>query len=143
MTDKTYEVLIDKQGFTKKPSPPQIPSINNRIANQKVNVTQKEFATLVGENGQTTVLATMDGKRNKNNMVQQQVVALDFDNTEIIDGKKVKTTIFFKGRTITKTDAGEKVMLRFALELENHGVPENLPKLEGKKMTMIIGFKKK
>lgn len=92
MTDKTYELLIDKQGFTKKPSPPQIPSINNRIANQKVNVTQKEFATLVGENGQTTVLATMDGKRNKNNMVQQQVVALDFDNTEIIDGKKVKTT---------------------------------------------------
>ena len=92
MTDKTYELLIDNQSFTKKPSPPQIPSINNRIANQKVNVTQKEFATLVGENGQTTVLATMDGKRNKNNMGQQQVVALDFDNTEIIDGKKVKTT---------------------------------------------------
>lgn len=59
------------------------------------------------------------------------------------EGKKVKTTIFFKGRTITKTDAGEKVMLRFALELEDYGVPENLPKLEGKKMTMIIGFKKK
>lgn len=59
------------------------------------------------------------------------------------EGKKVKTTIFFKGRTITKTDAGEKVMLRFALELEDFGVPENLPKLEGKKMTMIIGFKKK
>ena len=59
------------------------------------------------------------------------------------EGKKVKTTIFFKGRTITKTDVGEKVMLRFALELEDYGVSENLPKLEGKKMTMIIGFKKK
>jgi translation initiation factor IF-3 len=34
-------------------------------------------------------------------------------------------------------------MLRFALELEDYGVPENLPKLEGKKMTMVIGFKKK
>ena len=61
----------------------------------------------------------------------------------LLEGKKVKTTIFFRGRTITKTDAGEKIMLRFALELEDHGVPENLPKLEGKKMTMIIGFKKK
>ena len=61
----------------------------------------------------------------------------------LLEGKKVKTTIFFKGRTITKIDVGEKVMLRFALELEDYGVPENLPKLEGKKMTMVIGFKKK
>ena len=59
------------------------------------------------------------------------------------DGDGIRTTIFFKGRTITKTDAGEKIMLRFALELEDHGIPENLPKLEGKKMTMVIGFKKK
>jgi len=68
---------------------------------------------------------------------------LDQAKKFLSSGKKVKTTIFFKGRTITKTDAGEKVMLRFALELEDYGVPENLPKLEGKKMTMIIGFKKK
>ena len=68
---------------------------------------------------------------------------LDQAKKFLSSGKKVKTTIFFKGRTITKTDAGEKVMLRFALELEDYGVPENLPKLEGKKMTMMIGFKKK
>lgn len=68
---------------------------------------------------------------------------LDQAKKFLSSGKKVKITIFFKGRTITKTDAGEKVMLRFALELENYGVPENLPKLEGKKMTMMIGFKKK
>lgn len=87
-----YELLIDRQGFNQKPSPQQIPSINNRITEQLMTVTQEEFAKLVGENGQTTVLATMDGKRNKNNMIQQQVVALDFDNTKIVDGKKVKTT---------------------------------------------------
>lgn len=91
MTDQTYAVLIDKQPFKSKPTPQQIPSINSRIASQSVEVTQQEFANLVGENGQTTVLATMDGKRAKNNMVQQQVVALDFDNTKIVDGKKVKT----------------------------------------------------
>lgn len=89
---KTYELLIDKQAFKQKPSPQQIPSINNRIASQATKVSQREFANMVGENGQTTVLATMNGKRSKNNMIQQQVVALDFDNTKIIDGKKVKTT---------------------------------------------------
>ena len=50
MTDKTYEVLIDKQPFKAKPTPQQIPSINSRIASQSVKVTQQELATLVGEN---------------------------------------------------------------------------------------------
>ena len=59
------------------------------------------------------------------------------------EGKKVKTSILFKGRSITKTDAGEKVMLRFAVELEEYGNAEQLPKLEGKKMIMIINPKKK
>lgn len=92
MTDKTYELLIDNQPFKTKPTKHQIPSIDRRIASQSVKVTQQELATLVGENGQTTVLATMDGKRAKENMIQQQVVALDFDNTKIVDGKKVRTT---------------------------------------------------
>lgn len=89
---QTYKLLIDQQRFKQKPVSHEIPVINNRITSQLVQVTQKEFANQVGENGQTTVLATMDGKRSKNNMIQQQVVALDFDNTKIIDGKKVKTT---------------------------------------------------
>ena len=59
------------------------------------------------------------------------------------EGKKVKTTILFKGRTITRTDSGEKVMLRFALELEEFGSAEQLPKMEGKKMIMVINPKKK
>jgi translation initiation factor IF-3 len=59
------------------------------------------------------------------------------------DGKKVKTTILFKGRTITRIDSGEKVMLRFVLELEEFGSAEQLPKMEGKKMIMIINPKKK
>lgn len=89
---KTYEVLIDYQKFKEKPANTEIPSINNRIAKMAKTVTQEEFAKLVGESGQTTVLATMDGKRLAENMIQQQVVALDFDNTKIIDGVKTKTT---------------------------------------------------
>lgn len=59
------------------------------------------------------------------------------------EGKKVRTTIFFKGRTITKMDTGEKIMLRFAVELGEYGNAEQLPKLEGKKMSMTISPKKK
>lgn len=59
------------------------------------------------------------------------------------EGKKVRATIFFKGRTITKTDTGEKIMLRFVVELGEYGNAEQLPKLEGKKMSMTISPKKK
>ena len=51
---------------------------------------------------------------------------------------KVLVSVFFKGREITYTEKGEIVLLRFADELKGIGIPEYLPKLEGKKMTMMI-----
>ena len=51
---------------------------------------------------------------------------------------KVLASVFFKGREITYKDQGEIVLLRFAKELEGIGVPEYLPKLEGKRMSMMI-----
>jgi translation initiation factor IF-3 len=59
------------------------------------------------------------------------------------EGSKVKATIFFRGRSIMFKDQGEKQLLRFAVELENFGRPENMPVLEGKRMTMIIAPMKK
>jgi translation initiation factor IF-3 len=59
------------------------------------------------------------------------------------DGNKVKAYVFFKGRTIIFKDRGELLLLRFIKELADHGAVENLPKLEGKKMTVIISPKKK
>lgn len=58
------------------------------------------------------------------------------------DGAKVKAFVFFKGRTIVFKDRGEILLLKFAQELEEYGKVENLPKLEGKKMIMIIAPKK-
>jgi len=40
-------------------------------------------------------------------------------------------------------DQGEKQLLRFAVELENYGRAENMPVLEGKRMTMMIAPIKK
>lgn len=58
------------------------------------------------------------------------------------DGAKVKVDVFFKGRSIIYKDKGEIILLKFAQELEEFGKVERLPKLEGKRMIMIIAPKK-
>lgn len=58
------------------------------------------------------------------------------------EGAKVKVDLLFKGRTIIYKDQGELIMLKFAQELEEYGKVEQLPKLEGKKMMMMIAPKK-
>lgn len=59
------------------------------------------------------------------------------------DGIKVKVTVFFKGRTIIHKDRGEILLLRFADELSEYGTAESLPKLEGKRMNMLLKPKTK
>ena len=59
------------------------------------------------------------------------------------DGNKVKASIFFKGRSINFTEQGEKLLLRFAIECEEFGKAENMPKLEGKRMYIVLGPNKK
>jgi translation initiation factor IF-3 len=58
------------------------------------------------------------------------------------DGAKVKVDVFFKGRTIIYKEKGEYVLLKFAAELEEYGKVEQLPKLEGKRMIMVVAPKK-
>ena len=59
------------------------------------------------------------------------------------EGNKVKAYVFFRGRTIVFKDRGEILLLKFATELADVGVVEQLPKLEGKKMILMINSKKK
>ena len=59
------------------------------------------------------------------------------------EGSKVKASIFFRGRSIQFAQQGEKQLLRFAVELEEFGRAENMPVLEGKRMTMMIAPLKK
>lgn len=54
------------------------------------------------------------------------------------EGAKVKSSVFFKGRSIVYADQGEKLLLRFAVELEEYGRAEQMPKLDGKRMIMMI-----
>jgi translation initiation factor IF-3 len=59
------------------------------------------------------------------------------------DGAKLKAFVFFKGRSIIYKDQGEILLLRLAQDLEEVGKVEQMPKLEGKRMTMFISPTKK
>ena len=59
------------------------------------------------------------------------------------EGSKLKAFVFFKGRAIVFKDRGEILVLKFAQELEEYGVVETMPDLQGKKMIMMINPKKK
>jgi translation initiation factor IF-3 len=58
------------------------------------------------------------------------------------EAAKVKAYVFFKGRSILFKEKGEILLLRLAQSLEEYGTVESMPKLEGKKMIMIITPKK-
>ena len=58
------------------------------------------------------------------------------------EGAKVKVDVFFKGRSIIYKEKGEYILLKFAADLEEYGKVEQLPRLEGKRMIMIIAPKK-
>ena len=54
------------------------------------------------------------------------------------EGSKVKAYVFFRGRSILFKEQGEVLLLRFASDLENLGKVEQMPVLEGKRMTIMI-----
>ena len=59
------------------------------------------------------------------------------------EGAKVKAYVFFRGRSILFKEQGEVLLLKFATALEDLGKLEQMPVLEGKRMTIMISPKKK
>ncbi len=58
------------------------------------------------------------------------------------EGAKLKVYVFFKGRSIIYKEKGELILLRFAQEIEEYGKVEQMPKMEGKRMIMLVAPKK-
>lgn len=67
---------------------------------------------------------------------------LNFKTKHIIEfltkGHKVKVFVFFKGREMSFKEQGEKLLLNLAMAIQDHGVVESMPKMEGNKMNMFI-----
>ncbi|MEM0992041.1 MAG: translation initiation factor IF-3 [Bacteroidota bacterium] len=59
------------------------------------------------------------------------------------EGAKVKAYVHFKGRTIVFKDRGQLLLLRFIKELDEYGSAEALPKMEGRRMIVMVAPKKK
>ena len=59
------------------------------------------------------------------------------------EGAKVKSYVHFRGRSIVFKDRGELLLLKFLKELEEHGAAEALPKMEGRRMIVMISPKLK
>ena len=55
----------------------------------------------------------------------------------------MKAFVFFRGRTIIFKEQGQILLLKLAQALEDVGVVEEMPRLDGKKMIIIIAPKKK
>lgn len=58
------------------------------------------------------------------------------------EGAKVKSYVFFRGRSILFKEQGEVLLLRFANDLEEYGKLEQMPVLEGKRMTIMLSPRK-
>ncbi len=59
------------------------------------------------------------------------------------EGSKIKAYVFFRGRSIIYKDQGEILLLRLATDLEEYGKVDQMPRVEGKQMFMLLSPKKK
>jgi len=59
----------------------------------------------------------------------------------LTQGDKAKISLIFRGREITHPELGKEVLDRIAEEIEDIGVVEQAPKLEGRNMTMLLAPK--
>ena len=59
------------------------------------------------------------------------------------DGDKTKITLRFRGREMAHQEIGMRVLERLKTDLEEHGQVEQMPKMEGRQMIMVMAPKKK
>ena len=58
------------------------------------------------------------------------------------NGDKVKVTLRFRGREMAHQELGSKMLDRIKEDLDEHGVVEQFPKLEGRQMVMVLAPKR-
>ena len=61
----------------------------------------------------------------------------------LADGDKTKVTLRFRGREIAHQQIGMQLMERIRQDLNEHGIVEQFPKMEGRQMVMMLSPKKK
>jgi len=59
------------------------------------------------------------------------------------EGDKAKITLRFRGREMAHQEFGVKLLERVRTDLDPYGVVEQMPRLEGRQMVMVLAAKKK
>ncbi|MDD2584100.1 MAG: translation initiation factor IF-3 [Bacteroidales bacterium] len=122
-------------------SPKADPPVCKIIDYQKFIYQQKKKAKEIKANTQKIVIKEIRFGPNTDEHDFQ--FKLKHAKSFLEEGFKVKAFVFFKGRSILFADQGEKLLLRFAYELDEYGKAEQMPKLEGKRMIMMLSPAKK
>lgn len=58
------------------------------------------------------------------------------------EGNKAKITLRYRGRELSHMELGAKLMQRIQVDLDTYAVIEQMPKMEGRQMVMVVGPKK-
>ncbi|MCA6074600.1 translation initiation factor IF-3 [Fulvivirga sedimenti] len=120
-------------------SPKADPPVCKIIDYSKFKYEQKKKQKEIKANAQKTVIKEI--RFGPNTEEHDFNFKLKHAQNFLADGAKVKAYVHFVGRSIVFKERGEILLLKFAQALEEYGKVEQLPKLEGKRMTMFLSPK--
>ena len=117
-------------------SPNAVPPVCKIIDYSKFKYEQKKKQKEIKANAQKTVIKEIRfGPNTDDHDFDFKLKhAINFLN----EGAKVKAYVHFVGRSIVYKERGEILLLKFAQSLEEYGKVELMPKLEGKRMYMMV-----
>ena len=133
--NKAKEMGLDLVEISAKADPP----VAKIIDYKKFLYDQKKKQKVIKANASKVVLKEI--RFGPNTDEHDYAFKLKHARKFLEDGSKLKAYVFFKGRSIVFKDRGEILLLRLAQELEDIGKVEQLPKLEGKRMIMMMAPK--
>ena len=121
-------------------SPNSDPPVCKIIDYSKFKYMQKKKQKSIRSNAQKTVLKEIrfgpnTDEHDFNFKLKHAIKFLE-------SGAKVKAYVHFYGRTIVFKERGEILLLKLAQALEDYAIVEELPKLEGKRMFLMLSPKK-
>lgn len=137
LRDYAYQVDLDLVEISPKANPPVVRIINFKKFLYEKKKKQKEIKAKALK---TVIKEIRFGPNTDDHDFEFK---LRHARKFLEEGAKVKAYVHFKGRTIVFKDRGELLLLRFLKELEELGAAEALPRLEGRRMTVIVSPKKK
>ena len=122
-------------------SPKAVPPVAKIIDYKKFLYDQKKKKKELAQNTQKVVVKEI--RFGPNTSDHDYEFKMKHAQKFLEEGAKLKAFVFFKGRTIIFKEQGQILLLRLAQDLEEYGKVEQLPKLEGKRMTLWLTPKKK